>query len=42
MKAPEIDKYISKFEELCNKAGYTMGNTEVTLPIPQRPPEAYP
>jgi hypothetical protein len=30
MKAPEIDKYISKFEELCNKAGYTMGNTEVT------------
>ena len=29
MKAPEIDKYISKFEELCNKAGYTMGNTEV-------------
>ena len=30
MKAPEINKYISKFEELCNKAGYTMGNTEVT------------
>ena len=30
MKAPEIDKYISKFEELYNKAGYTMGNTEVT------------
>ena len=30
MKAPEIDEYISKFEELCNKAGYTMGNTEVT------------
>jgi hypothetical protein len=30
MKAPEIDKYISKFEELCNKAGYMMGNTEVT------------
>ena len=30
MKAPEIDEYISKLEELCNKAGYTMGNTEVT------------
>ena len=30
MKAPEIDEYISKFEELCKKAGYTMGNTEVT------------
>ena len=30
MKASEIDEYISKFEELCNKAGYTMGNTEVT------------
>ena len=30
MKAPEIDKYISKFEELCSKAGYTTGNTEVT------------
>ena len=30
MKAPEIDGYISKFEELCNKVGYTMGNTEVT------------
>ena len=30
MKAPEIDEYISKFEELCNKAGYTMGNTKVT------------
>jgi hypothetical protein len=30
MRAPEIDEYISKFEELCNKAGYTMGNTEVT------------
>ena len=30
MKAPEIDEYILKFEELCNKAGYTMGNTEVT------------
>ena len=30
MKAPEIDKYISKFEELCNKAGYMMGNTKVT------------
>ena len=30
MKAPEIDEYISKFEELCSKAGYMMGNTEVT------------
>ena len=30
MKALEINKYILKFEELCNKAGYTMGNTEVT------------
>ena len=30
MKAPEIDEYILKFEELCNKAGYMMGNTEVT------------
>ena len=30
MKALEIDKYISKFKELCNKAGYMMGNTEVT------------
>jgi hypothetical protein len=30
MKAPEIDEYILKFEELCNKAGYTMGNTKVT------------
>ena len=30
MKALEIDEYISKFEELCNKAGYTMGNTKVT------------
>ena len=30
MKASEIDEYISKFEELFNKAGYTMGNTEVT------------
>ena len=29
-KAPEIDEYISKFEELCNKVGYMMGNTEVT------------
>jgi hypothetical protein len=30
MKAPEINEYISKFEELCNKAGYTTGNMEVT------------
>ena len=29
-KAPEINEYISKFEELCNKAGYTTGNMEVT------------
>ena len=30
MKAPEIDEYILKFKELCNKARYMMGNTEVT------------
>jgi hypothetical protein len=30
MKAPEIDEYIPKFEELCNKASYITGNTEVT------------
>ena len=30
MKAPDINEYISKFEELYNKAGYTMGNMEVT------------
>jgi hypothetical protein len=30
MRASEIDEYISKFEEPCNKVGYTMGNTEVT------------
>ena len=30
MKALEINEYIAKFEELCNKAGYMMGNTEVT------------
>jgi hypothetical protein len=30
MRAPEIDEYTSKFKELCNKAGYTMGNTKVT------------
>jgi Retrotransposon gag protein len=30
MKVPEIDQYISKFEDLCHKAGYTQGNTEVT------------
>jgi hypothetical protein len=33
MKAPEIDEYISKFEELCNKASYTTGYTEVTYLI---------
>ena len=30
MKAPEIDEYISKFKELCSKARYMTGNTEVT------------
>ena len=30
MKAPEIDEYILKFEELCSKARYTTGNMEVT------------
>ena len=30
MKALEIDEYISKFKELCNKVGYTICNTEVT------------
>ena len=30
IKAPEINEYISKFEELCNKVGYIMGNMEVT------------
>ena len=30
MRAPEINECISKFEELCNKASYTTGNTEVT------------
>jgi hypothetical protein len=29
MRTPEIDEYTSKFEELCNKASYTTGNTEV-------------
>jgi hypothetical protein len=29
MKALEIDEYILKFEELCNKVGYMTGNTEV-------------
>jgi hypothetical protein len=29
MKAPKINEYISKFKELCNKAGYTTDNTEV-------------
>jgi hypothetical protein len=30
MKAPEIDEYILKFKELCNKAGYTTDNMKVT------------
>jgi len=29
MKFPEIDDYISRFEELCRNAGYTQGNNEV-------------
>ena len=29
MKAPKIDEYIINFEELCNKASYMTGNTEV-------------
>ena len=29
MKFPEIDDYISQFEELCCNAGYTQGNNEV-------------
>ena len=29
IKALEIDEYIAKFEELCNKANHMMGNTEV-------------
>ena len=30
MKALEIDEYIVKFKELCNKAGYMTRNMEVT------------
>jgi len=30
MKMPYIDKYISKFKELCYKSAYMTGNTEVT------------
>jgi len=30
MKMPYIDKYISKFEELCRKSAYMTGNAEVT------------
>ena len=30
LKMPEIDQYISKFEDLCYKAGYVQGNAEVT------------
>jgi len=30
MKMPYIDKYISKFKELCRKSMYMMGNAEVT------------
>jgi hypothetical protein len=29
LNMPEIDQYISKFEDLCHMAGYTQGNTEV-------------
>jgi len=29
MKFPEIDDYISQFEELCHNAGYIQGNNEV-------------
>jgi hypothetical protein len=28
MKFPEINTYITKFEELARQAGYTMGNPE--------------
>jgi len=30
MRFPEIDKYISQFEELARQAGYTQGNPETT------------
>jgi len=30
MKMPYIDEYISKFEDLCRKSNYMMGNVEVT------------
>ena len=30
MKMPYINKYISKFEELCHKSTYMTGNAEVT------------
>ena len=30
MKMPYIDEYISKFEDLCHKSNYMMGNAEVT------------
>jgi hypothetical protein len=30
MKPPLIDEYIAKFEDLCRKAGYTVGSSEVT------------
>jgi len=30
MKIPYIDEYISKFEDLCRKSNYMMGNSEVT------------
>jgi len=30
MKVPYINKYISKFKELCQKSGYLTGNAEVT------------
>lgn len=29
MRPPEVDTYIAKFQNLCHKAGYTAGSTEV-------------
>jgi hypothetical protein len=30
LKMPEIDQYILKFEDLCQKAGYVLSSLEVT------------
>ena len=30
LKMPEVDQYISKFEDLCRKAAYVLGSPEVT------------